>query len=346
MKILHILNSSSFSGAENVAITIIKQLEKDSNYECYYVSPRGQIEEKLKKEEVKYIPIEKLCRKELKKIIKEYKPDIIHAHDFRASIISALTVPNGIKIISHIHNNPVWIKKINIYSFLYLICSIRFDKILLVSKAIQDEYIFRKCIQKKCIIIGNIINTKDVIEKAVKEKKDVQYDICFNGRLTEQKAPLKFINLIKKIKKEVPNIKAIMIGNGNLKKECEKTIEENNLEENITLIGFLENPYPIMNKSKILCMTSKWEGYGLVAVEALTLSKPVVATNVGGIPGIVDENCGKVCNNDEEMIEEMKKLLKDKKYYENKSKNTKTKLEKINDLPQYIIKLKKIYEID
>lgn len=341
MRILHVLNSSSFSGAENVAITIIKQLEKDSNYECYYVSPKGPIEERLREEKIKYIPIEKLCNKELKRVVKEYKPDIIHAHDFRASIMSALIESKGIKIISHIHNNPIWIRKVNIYSMLYLMCSNKFNKILLVSKAIKDEYIFKKFIKNKCIVVGNVINENDVIEKAQKEENKNKYDICFNGRLTEQKNPLRFIKIISKIK--IPDVKVIMIGNGHLREKCEKLIKEKKLENSIMLAGFLENPYLMMNQSKILCMTSDWEGYGLVAVEALTLGKPVVATNVGGIPSIIDESCGKICDDDGDFIEEIEKLLSDEKYYEIKSKNTKTKLKKINNLPQYIKNLKEIY---
>ena len=89
MKVIHVLNSNRYSGAENVAITIIKELNNEMD--CLYACPRGPIEEILKKENIKYIPIKKLSIREINKVIKEYNPDIIHAHDFRASIICSRT---------------------------------------------------------------------------------------------------------------------------------------------------------------------------------------------------------------------------------------------------------------
>ena len=344
MRVLHILNTSSYSGAENVAITIIKELEKDKNYEVYYVSPRGKIEKKLKEEGTKYIPINKLCVKELKRVIKEYKPDVIHAHDFRASIISSIATSRNIKIISHVHCNPDWIKKINAYSIAYAMCSIRYKSILLVSKAIKEEYIFSNIIKDKCQVMGNFIDVENIKEKSRKIENNKLYDICFCGRLSEEKNPIKFINLIKNIKKQEKNVTAAIIGDGKLKKQCVNLIKTENLEKNITLYGFLENPYCIINNCKVLCMTSKWEGYGLVAVEALALEKPVVATNVGGIPTIIDDSCGKICDDNKSMEDEIIKLLTDEDYYKKKSQKAREKLNKINNPIQYVKKLKKVYE--
>ena len=63
-------------------------------------------------------------------------------------------------------------------------------------------------------------------------------------------------------------------------------------------------------------------GYGLVAFEALTLGKPCVVSNVGGLRNIVDSTCGELCNpnNIHEYINETEKLLLDKNYYNKKSK--------------------------
>ena len=91
-------------------------------------------------------------------------------------------------------------------------------------------------------------------------------------------------------------------------------------------------------------MTSKWEGYGLVAVEALALEKPVVATNVGGIPTIIDDSCGKICDDNKSMEDEIIKLLTDEDYYKKKSQKAREKLNKINNPIQYVKKLKKVYE--
>ena len=342
MKILHILNSNKFSGAENVAITIINNMKNDN--EIIYVSPEGQIREHLQENNIDYEPVRKVCIKEIKRVIKKYKPDIIHAHDFTASIISAIASNKKIKVISHIHNNNPWMKKVNLKTLIYLLSTIRYKKILIVSNSIINEYVFRKLIKKKTEVIGNVIDINKI--KKLSEEKNIQnnYDVIFIGRLSMEKQPQKFIEIIKKLKEKNSEIKAVMVGDGSLKEECEKIIKDNNLEDNIELKGFKKNPYIYLKNSKILCMTSGYEGYGLVAVEALSLGKPVVATDVGGIPDIVNECCGRVTNSIDVMVKEIDKLLKDENYYKTKSNNTLKRVQEINDIDKYILKLEEIYK--
>lgn len=88
MKVLHVLQSNRYAGAENVACTIIKMFQQSQeNIEFFYISPNGKIKEILDKEKIKFIPIKKLSYLQLKKIIDEIKPDIIHAHDFKSSVL-------------------------------------------------------------------------------------------------------------------------------------------------------------------------------------------------------------------------------------------------------------------
>ena len=92
MKILHVLASNKFSGAENVACQIIKMFsDREPGIEMAYCSPKGEIEQALNKEKIDYYPLKKLNKRELKRVIKTFKPDIIHAHDMRASFYSAIS---------------------------------------------------------------------------------------------------------------------------------------------------------------------------------------------------------------------------------------------------------------
>ena len=339
MKIIHILNSNSYSGAENVVITIINKMK--SKHDIIYVSPEGSIRQYLEKNDIRYEPIKKISVKEIKRIIRKYKPDIIHAHDFTASITSSICGKN-VKIISHLHSNPTWIKSINLKSILYLISTIKYNKILLVSKSILNEYIFKKYIQKKSLIVGNPIDINKIIEQANSKEIDEYYDLAFMGRLTELKNPEKFIEIVNILKRKL-NIKAVMIGTGPMKEKYIDLIKKYNLTNTIVLKGFMENPYNILKNCKILCMTSRYEGYGLVAVEALALGKPVVASKVGGLPDIIDEKCGKLSNNIEEMITEIEKLLINTNYYKNKSKYAIIRANEINNIDKYIKNLNEIY---
>ena len=109
------------------------------------------------------------------------------------------------------------------------------------------------------------------------------------------------------------------------------------------MVGFQKNPYKYMACSKIFMLTSDWEGYGLVAFEALTLGLPCIVSNVGGLPKIVDDSCGMLCNKAGDFVHEAIELLNDSNKYVSKSKNAVKKSKKIENIVTYINKIDDIY---
>lgn len=340
-RILHLLASNSYSGAENIVIDIIFNL--GNKYEMAYASSYGDIANVLNQKKIKYIPLENFSVLDIKKVIEIWKPDIIHAHDFRASIMSSALFHSK-KIISHLHNNPMWLSKLNILTVSYLIASLRIDKILCVSPAVLEEYVFSKIIKNKTIILPNAIDCKKVLQLAKRETWNNNYDIAFVGRLSEQKNPLRFIRIIKELSKRIPTIKAVMLGDGVLANDCREKILDMGLEKNITMLGFKENPFPILNNAKLLIVTSKWEGYGLVAVEALALGKPVLSTPVGGLKNIVNNLCGHLCKLDEDFVNEAERLLTNESYYKNLSDNATKRAQDLGNVEVYMQNLSYIYD--
>lgn len=342
LKVVHLLNTSKYSGAENVVITLIRSLKEE--VDCIYVSPRGSISDVLKENNINYYPLDSdiINIYELRKMIKHVKPDIIHAHDFTASILSTVSCFN-IPIISHLHNNPLWIRNLNLKSLLYYFSLKRYKKVLAVSKAVVNEFYFSKIIKSKSLVIGNPFDKASVIKKA-KEKYDNKfYDLIFIGRLTDQKDPLLLIDIVFELSKKIPEIKVAIIGDGELKLEILKKTQEYRIENNVTIYGFLENPYTVLNNSKILCIPSKWEGFGLVALEAISLGKPVVAASVGGLVNIVDNQCGKLCIKKNDYVEEILNLLLNKKYYDLKSSFALNKSCDFDNIDEYKLQIKEIY---
>lgn len=344
MRILHVLSSNSFSGAENVASCIIENLNKE--YDLSYCCPHGPIEKVLTEKNINYISISKVSLNEVKKVITMYNPDIIHAHDYTAGVICSL-IKGKKKLYIHLHNNSPWIKKINIKSFAFLFMAIKANKILTVSDSIEKEFVFSRFIRHKIICIGNPISRSSVLKKVNLSNK--KYDICCVARISLQKNPLKFVNVISEIKKEIPDVKAIWVGDsnecdGNIKNEMLELITELGLENNIYLVGFQENPYVFLAQSKVFLLTSDWEGFGLAAFEALSLGLPGIVSNVGGLPTIVNSKCGKLCNTIDEYKEEIVELLLDKNKYLEKSKAAVERSIEIDNLESYIHNLDKLYQ--
>lgn len=169
------------------------------------------------------------------------------------------------------------------------------------------------------------------------------YDIVYVARMSDEKGPLKFINIINKLYKR-RKIKATWVGDGNMRDIIEEALTKNNMNNVIQIVGFQSNPYPYIAAGKIAMLTSKYEGFGLSALEAQLLGKPVVSTNVGGLSDIVTQETGLLTDDDNEFVDEIVKLLDDKQYYETKHVCAEKKSSEINDISEYIRKFKTVYE--
>lgn len=339
-RILHILSSNKYSGAENLAATIIKNL--DSEYESAYVSPDGPIRDSLEERGVTYLPIKNNSVSNIKRIIRDWKPDLIHAHDFTASIRSALAT-SKIPVISHIHQNPMWLKRLNPRSFLFSIACFRLSHIIAVTPAIIDSAFFSPLFKKKFSVLENIVDTKLLVNKANMPYSN-KYDLVFIGRLVDVKNPLRFINIIEKLKENNQNIKAVIVGDGPLREECQRVIKEKDLEKNIFLKGHMSNPYPVLRNSKLLVMTSKSEGLPMTVIEGLILGKPVIVPQIEGIGKFVSREYGLVCKDDQDYFEGITKLLTDKETYLNMSETARENAKSMFNLENYCRKLDEVYK--
>lgn len=340
LKIVHILKTGGYSGAEYVVLSIIKYLSH--KYDFTYISPSGKIDEILCERNINHFVLKKFSISELQSAINELQPDIIHAHGYSASFVAGLLRTRA-KTISHIHGNPVWIKKINIRSIAYLIASRKIHKIVSVSEKCISEYVFKRFI-KSYYVIGNPVDLNYIVEQSkVARNQDVS-DILFLGRLAEPKDPLRFIEIINKIAKNTKKLKVIMVGDGELKDECKKKIRELGLQEIIDMKGFVKNPYGIIRNTKILCVPSKWEGFGLVVIEAFALGKPVVGSGVGGMRELLATGAGMICEADSEFIDAINVLLHRDDKYREKCLTCEEVSKKINNIESYINRMIEIYE--
>ena len=99
--------------------------------------------------------------------------------------------------------------------------------------------------------------------------------------MAEPKDPFMFCDIVYELKKYYPNIKAVWVGDGEYKKTIEVTLINKGLTNNIDIVGFKDNPYAIMAKSKIFVFPTKWEGFGLSVLEAQSLGLPCIVSMVG-----------------------------------------------------------------
>ncbi len=316
-KILHVLKMNQYSGAENVAVTICRILK--DKHQFAYACPDGAIRRWLEKEQICFYPMTKFSLRELKRVLQAYQPDIVHAHDYSASVLCGY-LKKDFLLISHLHNNPYWIRSWGVRTWCYWRMQKKFDTVLTVSEAIRNEAVFFKKIKQKCIVIGNPVDTERILRMADAAKTDglvSEYpDLMFIGRLTKQKNPSRFIRIVSKMKKAGIKVNALMLGDGELADRCRHQIRSLGLGDIVRMAGYCENPYPYMRKAKLVLITSDWEGYGLVAAEALSLHVPVLACAVGGLCTIFQNVPDALCHSEKELFLKTRRLLTSQKCYE------------------------------
>ncbi len=337
-RVVHFVITNDYSGAESVAAHIIKDMPPD--WEAFYVAPDGNGCRIVGQMGVETVSCNTSDVKELKRVVSELKPDAIHAHDCRMSFLCAIA---GFQFTAHLHANWDWMKKLSIKSFLLAYTCKKADKVICVSESIKNDYIFRSLVKDKLVVLENTVNSQEILKKAEQEHRS-HYDICFVGRLTSLKEPQKFLQLVYKLKNEISDISAVMVGDGELKEDLLSLADQLDIGANVTFAGFQENPYKYMRASKVLVMTSSVEGFGLVAIEAMILGLPVVAFPVGGLLNIVSSDCGCLVDNIEGMTSEISAILTDEELYAHKSKEAVLASEKYTDRETYISNIIKIYE--
>lgn len=342
IRIAFVLKSSIYSGAENVAISIIKGLE--NRYEFLYIATQGQIEKKLIEEKVTYHLLPKFSLNGLNKALLNFKPDIVHAHDFTATVYCAIYQKSQkYKLISHMHYDPMWARRWNLRTLTYLILSKRVTKIIAVTRTAFSNNVFANRVKNKTIYLNNPIDIKKIRMKS-EERKDESFDILFIGRLVEQKDPLLFINIVRECVKYNKNIKCAMIGDGELKQQCKNAIKELGIECELKLLGYQENPYSYIKNSRLVCMTSKWEGFGLIIAEANILGIPVLSTKNAGAMEIFGEQAIEICDKPEIMVNKISNILKNENEYDNYKKRAEARINSFISIEQYICNINKVYQ--
>lgn len=102
------------------------------------------------------------------------------------------------------------------------------------------------------------------------------------GRLSEQKGFEYLIDAAAILKKERNDLLFAISGEGKLEAELRERIKANGLEENVALLGFSDDIYPMLKGCDLFVLASLFEGMPNVVMEAMAMQKPVVATDVNG----------------------------------------------------------------
>ena len=342
MKILHIITNTELGGAQKVCIDLCRSAVSDGNTVAVASMAGGYLWEQLPRE-VRQFPLKHMVKPirlsadipvffELKKVVRQYKPDIIHLHSSKAGVLGRLvSFCKSHRVVYTVHGFDSIRLKHRVFLPLEKILQHFCGAIVGVSdydcKNLRSEEILRNVRMVHNGISESAIVPAPSFPVLVKEKKIV----LSIARISPQKK----IQLFLDVARRLPDYAFVWIGG-----DPEHTVEElHRLYEvpaNVYLLGDILGASNYIALCDLFVLFSNYEGLPMTIIEAMSQKKAVVASDVGGIYELVDETNGTLIENDAEIAcqaiqrilsdENLRKSMEEKSYEKYKSAFTLEKM--------------------
>jgi glycosyltransferase involved in cell wall biosynthesis len=321
MTIIHLISSLDRGGAENHLAALCSKLVKNKKIIIFCAGEKSFWSFKLKKIIIIHSKftnpqnhIEKLIKLisdiiQLRKILKEYKPRILHAHLPYMEIVGyiSLLFNNQIKFIITKHLDNIFFKqsygqkKDFFGSIIIKIIHFKAKYIIAISRSLKNFLIKNNLVNDskkiKVIYYGLDFNNFNKIKKKniflFKKKYNINKKILTIGtisRLVPQKSLETLIEAIFILKNKFKlKIKLIIVGKGSEKIKLKKISDQKNLTKDIIWIDYLSDTSQFYKSIDTFCITSLYEGLGLVLLESMYNKTVVVASKINVFKEIIKD---------------------------------------------------------
>lgn len=351
--LLQIITLSETGGAQKIVYSLLKGLRKQYNL-VLVCAPGGELVEQARSLGVKVYEVTELQRaisprrdfialKRIYSIIKKEKVDIVHCHSWKGGVVGRIAARSAgckntyftvhgwslLNSNSKLVKAMYWtIEKLLGYITKKIVCVCEQDRLQGIQMKIarKDKFITiyngidERCGIYDCENTQNITLCKDTdfvditYSNKLIEREYSEIIIGTVGRLAPQKRVFETFQIIERIVREQTNVKLIWLGEGPQFEDAKAYIAERGLG-NIELVGNKQDVYPYLEQMDIFLLLSNYEGLPVSILEAMDVSLPIIASDVGGIrEQVIDGETGFLVSNDECMIiEKLLLLIENKK---------------------------------
>lgn len=303
MKVLMVITGLGMGGAEKVVTSLADQLT-EKGHEVVIAYMTGEALVIPKNSDIELINLKMNSAKDihrayfkLRKIIKNFKPDVVHSHLVHANILCrTLRLTTSIpRLISSAHNTN---EEGRIRFLAYRLT----DKLVDISTNVSDEavdaFIEQKAVQPgRMLTLHNGISTTEFV-LSKRTRSDIRTELGITegqqlvlavGRLNEQKDYPNLLSALSTLSSTHKNIKLAIAGQGPLLEELEKMVNNLGIEDKVQFLGIRTDVAQLMSAADAFVLSSAWEGFGLVVAEAMACEQVVVATDCGGVKEVVGD---------------------------------------------------------
>jgi len=304
---IHVVQATfgmGIGGMERVIMDLCRYTDPDRfRFSVVCISHRGPLADQIEGEGVPVIFCENQTRLgkylrgfELGRILREQKADILHTHNTTAFIDGLIGARlAGVPVMvhtDHCKNYPIewrWTVAENLASRLV-------DRVVAVSHHTKEELMKYEWIpESKVSVIHNGINprlTRDASLNVLRHEvglKPGQLVLGTVGRLEPQKGLDLFLAAIPRVARDFPDARFLIVGGGSLEEALRTQAVGLGIDSRVIFTGWRTDAIDLMQLFDCFVATSNFEGLPMVLLEAMSFSKPIVATAVGGVPELVED---------------------------------------------------------
>lgn len=303
MRVLQLISSIGFFGAENVLIELCKEL-RHTNFKPIlgiFKNRRNLHLEVAEKAKQYNLPVAIFpCDRKfdlktflaVRKFLKNSRIDIIHTHNYKSNFYALFSsLGMNMSLIATCHNWLGNTAKMKFYANLDKFFLNRFDRVIAVSDNIKQEILRQKIQPKKVLTIPNGIDIKrfsgNVDGNGLRREFGIEQDckiIGTIGRLTKEKGHTVLLAASEKVLQKYPKAVFLLVGDGPLREDLEKKVGKSS----VIFTGVRNDMPSVYSAIDVFVLPSLNEGLPMVLLEAMCSKKPIVATKVGAIPTVVN----------------------------------------------------------
>ncbi len=346
--IIHFIYSLGRGGAETMLVRALKELTEYNNiivtlFEDNRFHKELQCAEYicLNKRSLWSLPASAFA---FRKVIKKYKPALVHSHLLLPNFIARLSTPRRIPLVTTIHSSVLndfdyrrWvIRNLDKFTFRF-----RRSVIIAVSEIARKEYFnFLKMRPYKSYLLYTFVDEKVFNKKLAPEIRGDKFRIIAVGALRKQKNFEYLVRQFKKLK-GMP-VELHIYGHGILESELKEMIDEN--EVSIILKGEVPNIHEILPKYDLYVSSSHYEGFSLAVLEAMAMKLPLLLSDIKSFR----EQCEDTVvyfdvNESEDFISKLKAVIASPEKRNLLSEKAQKRVLENFTLPRHVSKLKEIY---
>lgn len=362
-KILHLIETSGPGGAEKMLISLVEHLDKNQYRSVICLLKDGWLNTQLQRRgfETFIVPqphsIDFGWLLKLKTRIKNMGIHLMHAHEFAMNTYaSLLSVITGVPVIATVHGkNYYWERWWRRLAYRFVS---RQTTMVAVSEDIK-KFLMQKCGIKndRIIVVHNGIDL-DLYRPEGEKREWTRRELCIRngqpvvgtiGNLYPVKGHTYLLKAIAIVKIMFPTVRLLIAGRGRMLGKLLNESQTLGIQDHVIFLGFREDTASLLQAIDLFVLPSISEGLPLSVLEAMACGKPVIATNVGGLPEVVvDGQSGFLVSseNPESLAKRMMLLLGYKSLSDQFGRVGRARVEKEFSLGSMVQKYQGLYETD